>query len=126
MIKLKQLLQQLETTPETVEFDDVINVINETYVYTPTAFTNGCKNDKVINKIGENEGSCKIFSFSLMHQLNETQTLNCFGQYYREDVLNHPDKTDHANIRSYIRHGWKNLKFESPALIEKNRQHKAI
>lgn len=122
MTKLNNLLQQLKTAPETVEFNDVIKIIDESYYYTPTGFTNGYKNDAVINKAGENEGSCKIFSFSLIHQLNEVQTLNCFGQYYRHDVLNNPDHTDHANIRTFMRHGWKGLEFENTALSEKNTQ----
>jgi hypothetical protein len=119
MKTLDQLINQLITDPETTEFKDVIDVIDAHYNYTPAHFTNGPANDCVINEAGKNEGSCKIFSFAQIQHLDEMQTLNCFGRYYREDVLKHPDNTDHANIRTFIRHGWKYINFENLALEEK-------
>lgn len=118
MTSLDTLIDQIKTQPKNVEFNDVINIINEYYDYTPTKFTNGTQNDCVINKAGENEGSCKIFSFAKIHQLDEMQTLNCFGSYYRDDVLKHPDNTDHANIRAFIKYGWKQISFEGTALVQ--------
>ena len=114
------LIQQIKSNPESIEFQDVINHIDNFYHYTPTQFSNGPDNDYVISKVGENEGSCKIFSFAQIQQLDESQTLNCFGQYYRDDVLNHPDATDHANIRTFMKHGWKHVIFDHPALIAKD------
>jgi len=70
----------------------------------------------VDNAAGENEGSCKIFSFAQLQQLDETQTLNCFGRYYREDVLKNPQGSDHANIRTFIKHGWQHITFDNTAL----------
>ena len=57
MDKLKELLS---STPEKIEFDQVMQLIEENYVYTPTRFTNGHGDAQVINEAGSNEGSCKI------------------------------------------------------------------
>ncbi|NNF96141.1 MAG: hypothetical protein HKM94_04340 [Halobacteria archaeon] len=50
----------------------------------------------------------------------ELETLACFGKYYREDVLQHPQGTDHLNIRTFMRHGWSGIQFEYPALTPRN------
>lgn len=114
---IDELIKQIKSNPETVEFKDVISCIDNNFDYTPTHFTNGAGHDTVINQAGSNEGSCKIFAFATMQGLNEEQTLNCFGQYYREDVLQHPEGEDHANIRTFMRHGWKGIRFDQSALI---------
>jgi len=116
---LNQLLQLLNETPSNVEFEQVIEVITELYTYTPTQFSNGVGPTAVINEAGANEGSCKIFAFAQLHGLNERQTLNCFGKYYREDVLKHPDATDHGNIRNFITSGWPGIQFDAPSLKAK-------
>ena len=116
MNKLDQFVTQIKTNPEKIEFQDVISIIEGHYHYTPTAFTNGIDNDCIINKTGENEGSCKIFSFAHDQQLDKTQTLHCFGQYYRNDVLNYPENTDHSNIRTFIKYGWQGITFEGSSL----------
>ena len=120
MNSLNTLLEQIKSKPETAEFQDVIDTITEHYDYTPTQFHNGADDDCVTSKAGENEGSCKIFAFAQLHQLNDNQTLNCFGRYYRDDVLKNPDNTDHANIRTFMKHGWKNIIFDGAALKSKN------
>ncbi|MCW8830590.1 MAG: HopJ type III effector protein [Gammaproteobacteria bacterium] len=120
MSQLDKLIKQIKSTPETVGFQNVIETIDNSYNYTPTQFSNGSGDDCVISKAGENEGSCKIFAFGLLHKLNKTQTLNCFGRYYREDVLKYPDNTDHGNIRAFMKHGWKHVIFNHPALIPKD------
>ena len=122
MNKLDQLVTQITTNPEITEFQHVISVIDEHYFYTPTQFTNGAGNDRIINKAGENEGSCKIFSFAHEQNLDKSQTLHCFGQYYRGDVLNHPENKDHANIRNFIKYGWKGITFDDSALHYKKNQ----
>jgi hypothetical protein len=120
MNNLDLLLKQLHETPEAVTFDNVIDVIDNYYHYTPTRFTNGPTDgvsaECVTNNAGENEGSCKIFSFARLHQLDETQTLHCFGRYYRDDVIENPEKDDHANIRLFMKHGWRHINFEREAL----------
>ncbi|NOQ89214.1 MAG: type III effector [Gammaproteobacteria bacterium] len=119
MNDLDEFLKQITTTPEKIEFNDVINIIAKHYLYTPSRFVNGTDSENIINAAGENEGSCKIFSFAQLHQLDKEQTLNCFGQYYREDVLKHPEGSDHANIRTFIKHGWQQIKFDETALKRK-------
>ncbi len=54
-----------------------------------------------------------------MHDLNEQQTLACFGDYYRIDVLQHPEAQDHQNIRNFIQFGWSGIQFDNQALTEK-------
>lgn len=116
MNQIEVLTQQLNMSPETVQFQDVIKVIDDNYRYTPSRFSNGPKEDLIVNASGENEGSCKIFSFAKINNLDKTETLNCFGEYYRTDVLQNPDNSDHANIRTFIKHGWDNIIFENIAL----------
>ena len=115
---LDKLIAQLKSDPGVTEFHDVIHVIDKHYLYTPTRFTNGPKEDGITNASGENEGSCKIFSFAEINHLNIEQTLNCFGKYYRDEVLNHPEGSDHQNIRTFIKYGWEQLTFEDHALKE--------
>ena len=113
---INTLIKQIQTEPETIEFQQVIDCIDEHYDYSPTRFTNGNGHETVINQAGSNEGSCKIFAFSTIHGLDEKQTLNCFGKYYREDVLNNPTEKDHANIRNFMRFGWDGIEFEGTVL----------
>jgi hypothetical protein len=113
---LYDLLQQIEQQPEMIEFNQVIEVIENNYLYQPATFTNGLGTEKQHNPAGSNEGSCKIFSFGQLNKLDEDQVLACFGRYYREDVLQHPDANDHGNIRAFMKHGWLGIQFESPAL----------
>lgn len=114
---IDELTQKIKSQPETVQFDDVIDCIDEYFEYTPTHFTNGQGHDVVMNQAGSNEGSCKIFAFATTEGLSETETLSCFGEYYREDVLQNPEQSDHANIRTFMRHGWKGIQFEQSALV---------
>ena len=125
MNKIELLLKQLHENPLSVEFEDVIDVIDSAYHYTPVRFTNGPVDGQpaefVINNAGENTGSCKIFAFALKHGLNESETLQCFGRYYRDDVLNNPAGSDHANIRTFMNNGWQHIVFDKPALYQQAR-----
>lgn len=112
---MQQFLSLLTEQPEMVEFEQTMAVIDDNYRFEPTAFSNG----NIENEAGQNNGSCKIFSFAQLNDLNEQQTLACFGAFYRVDVLNNPTGTDHGNIRNFIEHGWPGVKFERAAL-EKN------
>jgi hypothetical protein len=116
---LENLMTLLQTNPDSIEFQDVMTVIADGYVYTPTCFTNGFGDDLVVNAAGENEGSCKIFALGQLLGLSERQTLACFGKFYREDVLQHPEGADHSNIRTFIRHGWAGIHFDNQALVPK-------
>lgn len=99
-----------------VGFDETIAVISEYYHYQPTEFSNGQHEHVLINKAGANEGSCRIFAFAKLHELSPQQTLNLFGDFYRHDVLNNPDGSDHQNIRLFMRYGWDGIAFSGAAL----------
>ncbi len=111
-LTLTTLLETLYTSPQTVEFEQVMQVIADNYHYQACAFTNG----DLKNQAGTNEGSCKIFAFAKLHDLSEQATLHCFGRYYREDVLQNPQGSDHGNIRNFINHGWSGIDFEGAVL----------
>jgi len=110
---LNEFLAELNKNPESISFDNTMLVIQKSYHYTPTTFSNGLGESKVINEAGSNEGSCKIFAFAGLNKLTEEQTLACFGKYYREDVLQHPEAVDHANIRNFMRDGWAGVSFDA-------------
>lgn len=114
-MELDALLRLLHDTPESVAFNDTIAVVDALYDFTPTSFRNGT----LLNEAGKNNGSCKLFSFARLHGLSQQQTLHCFGIYYREDVLKHPDGDDHQNIRNFIRTGWDGIEFSGTALQPK-------
>ena len=114
-MELKRFLQRLNDTPDHIAFNDTIALIEALYEFTPTTFRNGT----LLNEAGKNSGSCKIFSFAKLHQLSPQQTLHCFGDYYRKDVLDHPDGADHQNIRNFMESGWTGISFEGNALTAK-------
>lgn len=74
---MKQYVQILGTAPESISFNDTIAVIDANYDFTPSAFPNG----EMQNEAGQNNGSCKVFSFARLHHLTPQQTLHCFGSY---------------------------------------------
>ncbi|MFZ2726230.1 MAG: HopJ type III effector protein [Methylococcaceae bacterium] len=110
---LHDFLNQLTTNPQSISFNDTMAIIAENYQYQPSEFTNG----DLTSAAGINEGSCKIFAFAKSQQLNETQTLQLFGDYYRVDVLNEPNGTGHQNIRNFMQTGWAGIQFNGVALI---------
>ncbi len=112
---IKKLLDQIKTRPESIAFDEVIAVIDANYVFTPVGFCNGT----VVNQAGENSGSCRLLAFAELHGLSKQQTLHCFGDYFRQDVLLHPDQDSHQNIRQFMQHGWSGVRFDMPALLAK-------
>ena len=114
-MNIEALLQKLEQQPTGVEFDEVMSVIDAHYTFQPTAFSNGRTN----NEANTNSGSCKIFAFGLLNKLTQEQTLACFGKFYRDDVLKHPNGSDHANIRNFMITGWAGIQFSEPALKAK-------
>ncbi len=111
-MSVKLFLEKVKDTPEQVEFSDLMELIEKHYTFTETAFENG----DVKNAAGENSGSCKLFSFAQQHQLNQDQTLACFGIYYRDDVLKDPQGDNHQNIRNFMLTGWSGLHFDDNAL----------
>lgn len=120
MKNLEQLIVKLKEDTDNVTFQEVIDVIAENYSYTPSQFSNGTGDTIVINEAGTNEGSCRIFAFAQLNQLSKEQTLHCFGDYYRQDVLENPDGNDHGNIRQFMRSGWPGICFEQTVLSLKS------
>lgn len=109
---MNEFLARLNSAPERIEFSEVIALIDALYEFTPTTFSNGA----LLNEAGKNSGSCKIFSFALLHGLSAQQTLACFGAYYRHDVLQNPHASDHQNIRNFMQTGWAGIQFSGTAL----------
>ncbi len=99
-----------------VTFNETISVISDNYHYTATEFSNGLAEHLLVNEAGTNEGSCKIFAFAALHELDQQQTLNLFGDYYRLDVLNDPHGTGHQNIRNFMADGWAGISFKDKVL----------
>ena len=103
-----------------VSFDETMSIIAENYHYQPTEFSNGLRDDILTNLAGSNEGSCKIFVFAKLHQLDPQQTLSLFGDYYRLDVLANPHGTGHQNIRNFMKYGWQGIHFKGEVLAPKS------
>lgn len=114
-MELELFLNRLNTQPESIEFTDVIALVNSLYTYIPTAF----RNSEIYNEAGQNTGSCKVFAFARLHELSAEQTLALFGSYYRADVLRTPDGDSHPNIRQFMKTGWSGIEFEGVPLRAK-------
>lgn len=112
---LDAFLTKLKEQPEEITFDETMAVIEANFSFTPTAFTNG----DTRNEAGQNSGSCKLFSFAQHCQLSEAETLQCFGDYYRKDVMENPTGNDHQNIRNFMKSGWQGIRFDGNALAAK-------
>jgi HopJ type III effector protein len=107
------MLHKIKTQPQLITFEEVIDLIDAHYKFTPTAFTNGTLH----NPAGQNNGSCKIFQFALLNNLTKDETLSCFGHFYREHVLGNPTGTDHQNIRNFMVSGVEGVQMEGVALV---------
>lgn len=106
------MIQKIKERPNEISFQEVISFIDDNYTFTPTAFTIG----EAKNEAGQNNGSCKIFSFAQLNKLSKEETLALFGDYYRIDVLQNPEGRDHQNIRNFIKFDWDGLTFNGEAL----------
>jgi hypothetical protein len=98
-----------------ISFQEVISFIDENYHFTPTDFQNGNQ----YNEAGQNNGSCKVFSFAKLNNLSKEETLLLFCEHYQE-VLNTPDSDNHVNIRNFMQFGWDGITFEDKALLLKS------
>ena len=112
MNNILELLNKVKQNPESITFQETISVIDANYNFTPTAFKNGNQFNNPI----ENNGSCKIFAFAKLHNLEKEATLSLFGSYYFDDVLKNPNGNDHQNIRNFMVFGWDGISFEGEAL----------
>jgi hypothetical protein len=111
MMSVDQLVRKVNNH-EVIAFTDVIATIDATFTFVPSAFKNG----NLMNDEGMNNGSCKVFSFAKMQELNETDTLFLFGEHYQK-VLETPTEEDHQNIRNFMQFGWDGIHFEKIALV---------
>ena len=73
---LEEFKKKLAASPKEIYFSETMVAIDSKYVFTPTAYTNG----KVKNEVGQNSGSCKLFSFAIKEGLSKEETVTCFGQ----------------------------------------------
>ena len=112
---MKDFIDQCRKEPKTIDFQQVMAVIDQYYAYTPSQFNNGA----IDNPAGSNEGSCKVFAFAQLNNLSEMETLALFGQYYRDDVMGHPSGSDHNNIRNFLLDGWLGIRFDKVVLSKK-------
>lgn len=112
---MQSIISKIKSSDTSIQFQDIIAVIDENYDFTPSRFTNGA----TINETGQNSGSCKVFSFAKLNGFNASETLICFGQYY-QDVLKTPQGTDHQNIRNFMKYGWEGIKFDTNALTSRS------
>ena len=106
------LLMRLVKKPNELMFVDVIATIDRAYRFAPTAFSNGTAD----NTAEQNQGSAKVLAFARLHNLGESQTLACWAEHYRS-VLDHPEGTDHQNIRQFIQTGWAGVQLPSDCLV---------
>lgn len=112
MNKIKEFINKIKQNSNSITFQETIEVIDLNYNFTPTSFKNGNHN----NNVGENNGSCKIFAFGKLNNLDKNQTLHLFGSYYSDDVLKNPEGNDHQNIRNFMTFGWDGISFDGEAL----------
>ncbi|ESU18915.1 Type III effector HopPmaJ [Flavobacterium cauense R2A-7] len=112
---MKNLIDKIQNQPETILFPEVIEYIDSEYDFTPTRFTNG----NTVNEANQNNGSCKIFFFAKIQGLTTELTLHLFGDFYRIDVQQNPEGTNHQNIRNFMKSGWEGIQYDGVALQPK-------
>ena len=115
MLHSSELISNLKAQPESIAFSDTMETIDNEYLFQAATFSNGTQH----NEAGQNNGSCKIFTFAKLHHLEAAETLHLFGDYYRVDVLQNAEGQDHQNIRQFMINGWDCVSFESISLTPK-------
>lgn len=115
MNNIDNFLDKVKQNQKLITFQETIGAIDSNYNFTPTSFKNGNQ----FNNANENNGSCKIFAFAKINNLEKEKTLSLFGSYYFDDVLKNPDGIDHQNIRNFIVSGWDGISFDGEALKTK-------
>lgn len=107
-------IQLLELLKRDVQFNEVLEVIANGYLYSPSAFNNGDQ----YNAENQNQGSARVLYAAHLNQLTEEETLHLFGEHF-QSVLNDPEGTDHQNIRQFLKYGWSGVRFEREVLTSK-------
>ncbi|MBH0021917.1 HopJ type III effector protein [Pseudoalteromonas sp. SWXJ133] len=95
---LNNYLKALAENSKSIQFTDTMAVIEANYDFTACGFNN----HGLLSAASENNGSCKIFAFAKLNDLSKQNTLDCFGKFYRQDVLQNPKGDDHLNIRTFM------------------------
>jgi hypothetical protein len=111
-MKLDAFLKKLNDDPTSITLDDTLATIAEAYEFTPFGYTLG----GVRFESHQVHRSCQLYAFAQLNRLSEAQTLACFGAYYHQDVLQHPDGTDHKTVRLFMKHGWAGLALDGMPL----------
>ncbi len=111
---IQEFKTKLKANPTSINFVETMQVIENNYKFTPTAFTNG----DIKNNAGENSGSCKLFAFAKLQKLQKEETLFCFGEHYKS-VLEDKNGDSHQNIRNFMKSGFEGLSFNGEALALK-------
>lgn len=106
---LELLRQQLRQPQHS--FAATLDFIERNYHYQPAQFRNGT----LVNRAGQNHGSCKILALAQLEHLSDEEALLAFGEHYRH-VLDTPQGNDHQNIRQLLQHGLAGVAFASTAL----------
>lgn len=99
----------------TVIFSELIEYIDQNYTFEPVDFKNG----ELINQAGQNNGSNKVFQFALSEKLTKHETLACFGDFYKIEVLQNPEAENHQNIRNFMKYGFEGIEFKKTTLQKK-------
>ena len=115
MNNILQFVEKVTKNPSSITFTETIAIIDSNYNFIPTAFKNG----NHFNNVNENNGSCKIFAFAKINNLNKEVTLTLFGNHYFDDVLKNPNGVNHQNIRNFMFFGWDEIVFNGEALVLK-------
>jgi len=110
-MNIQNFIQKLKSDPSKIKFAETMQVIEEFYNFTPTAFKNG----EINNKAGENSGSCKLSAFAKHQKLKKQETLFCFGEHF-QTVVEDTNGDSHQNIRNFMKTGFESLSFENKAL----------
>jgi len=108
---IEQFKTKLRKHPKAIIFAETMQVIEDNYNFTPSAFTNG----NIKNESGQNSGSCKLFAFAIHQQFTIEETLHCFGEHY-QNVLSDDNGTSHQNIRNFMQTGFEGLFFKNEVL----------
>ena len=105
--KIKDSINTIREAWETIDFSNMIQLIDYLFETKPIEFTNGSE----ANKARTNLWSLKILTLGLMLGLNTNQILSLFGEHLTE-VENTPKWDSHKNIRAL--RTWGYTKIELP------------
>jgi len=95
---------------EATSLKETIDMIDKHFNYFEVPFTCGDQT----NLPNENTGSAKIFSFALLTKMTKEETLQLFGEVYRNLS---PAGNDHKNLRNFLKLGFAGITFSTGLAI---------